>query len=150
TKRDKKNRIAEIEDGIDRYFKEFDEGKVIFLDDFKRFILWLRDQGYANLTIKNYVGTVKVFFSLNDERFTLTAKDWRQIKRTLMPKSTRAQTLDEILTIDQLKVLLLHMSVHLKAMKLTMMGFVNSSPYRVIWYGFATYWMSTVTVFSVT
>lgn len=124
-KRDKENRLLEIEDGVERYFNELDD--VNFLDDFKKFIIWLGNEGYASLTITTYVSSVKIFFRRQDNRCTIIDDDWKQIKNNLLPQSKRAATQDEILTKEQLKVLLIYMPIHLKAMTL----FLLSSGVRI-------------------
>lgn len=113
-KRDIENRLNEIEDGVERYLSELDEGD--FLDDFKEFILWMRNKGYAGLTIKSRTSAIKKFLGRQDTRCKIADEDWDQIKRTLIPKSKRAATQDEILTKEQLKFLVQYMSIHVKAL----------------------------------
>ena len=49
-KRNKENRINEIERGIERYFSELDDRN--FLNNFKGFIQWQINYGYANQSIR--------------------------------------------------------------------------------------------------
>lgn len=119
-------RITEIEDGIEKYFSELDGRD--FLDDYKRFIHWQKKEGYANLTIRGRSNTVKLFFHRQkDPRCKIDDEDWAQMKGGLIPKSTRASTQDDILTKEQLKIVLQHGSIHLNAMVL----FLLSSGMRV-------------------
>ncbi len=119
-KRDVEKRRNEIEELVERYLSELNEGD--FLTDYKDFIHWLRNNGYASLTIHGRISKVKIFFGRQDARCKISDEDFAQLKRTLIPKSTRASTQDEILTKEQLKVLLLYMSIHLKAIVLFLLS----------------------------
>ena len=114
-KRDSKKRINEIEEGVERYFSDLDDRD--FLTDYKRFIPYLRDEGYAGLTIRNRLVKIKIYFE-RDPRCKIEKDVWRGLSRTLMPKSTRASTQDDILTKEQLKMVLKYMSFHGKALAL--------------------------------
>ena len=119
-KRNKEKRIQEIEEGLERYFSELDDRD--FLNDLKEFIHWMGDEGYANLTIQGMCSKVKLFFGRQDPRCKIDDDDWKQIKRALLPKSTRAATQDAILTKEQLKRVLQCMSVHGRAMALFLLS----------------------------
>jgi len=119
-KRDVEKRRNEIEEGVERYLSELDEGD--FLTDLRNFIHWLRNNDYAGLTIKGRISSVMIFFGRQDDRCKISKEDFAQLKRTLLPKSTRASTQDDILTKEQLKILLQHMSIHLKAIVLFLLS----------------------------
>ena len=101
--------ITEIDEGIERYLGELENRD--FIEDLKSFLNWLRKEGYASLTIRMIFNKVKVFFTRNDSRCKISDEDWANIKRTLLPKSTRAATQDNILTKDQLKTVLQHLGI---------------------------------------
>ena len=113
-KRNKENRINEIESGIERYFSEFDDRN--FLNDFKGFIQWQIKEGYANQSIRGQSNRVKLFFGRQSQLYKIGDEDWAQIKRTLLPKSSRAATQDEILTKEQLKIVLQQASLHCRSL----------------------------------
>lgn len=120
-RRDKEKRINKIEEGIERYFSELDDRD--FTVDFKRFIQWMRKNEYANTTTRNRIRTLKYFFARQkDLRCKIDDDDWAQIKRTLLPKSTRPQTKDDILTKEQLKTVLQYLSIHGRAMALFLLS----------------------------
>jgi len=113
--------INKVDEGIERYFSELDNRD--FLDDYKRFINWLRDKGYANLTTRSRARCVKIFFGRQkDPRCKIDDDDWAQIKRTIFPKSTRPQTKDKILTKEQIKLVLSELSVHGRALALFLLS----------------------------
>lgn len=119
-KRNIEERINEIEEGIERYFSELDERD--YTDDFKKFINWARNDGYANNYVHMMSGKVKTFFARQETRCKISDEDWADIKRTLLPKSTRAATQDDILTKEQLKTILQHLSIHVKALVLFLLS----------------------------
>jgi len=119
-KRNVEKRINEIEAGIERYFSDLDNRD--FLNDYKGFIKWMQNEGYANLTIRMRCGKAKIFFGRQDPRCKIDDENWSQIKRTLLPKSTRASTQDDILTKEQLKRVLQHSSVQGRAMALFLLS----------------------------
>jgi len=119
-KRNVEKRIEEIEEGLERYFNELDDRN--FLDDYKTFINWTRNEGYAPLNIRLMSSTVKKFFARQDTRCKISEDDWSDIRRTLIPKSKRASTQDSILNKEQLKTVLHHLSIHGKAMALFLLS----------------------------
>ncbi len=120
-KRNVEKRINEIEAGIERYLSDLD--KRDFLNDYKGFIQWMQNEGYANLTIRMRCGKAKIFFGRQkDPRCKIDDEDWSQIRRTLLPKSTRASTQDDILTKEQLKRVLQHSSVNGRALALFLLS----------------------------
>ncbi len=119
-KRNVEKRINEIEAGLTRYFSDLENRD--FLTDYKGFIHWLQNEGYANLTIRLRCSKAKVFFGRQDPRCKIDDEDWSQIKRTLLPKSTRASTQDDILTKEQLKRVLQHSDVHGRALALFLLS----------------------------
>lgn len=120
-KRNVEKRINEIEAGIERYLSDLD--KRDFLNDYKGFIQWMQNEGYANLTIRMRCSKAKIFFGRQkDPRCKIDDEDWSQIRRTLLPKSTRASTQDDILTKEQLKRVLQHSSVNGRALALFLLS----------------------------
>jgi len=112
-KRNVEGRINEIEEGIERYLNELDNRD--FTDDYKKFINWLRKERFSDTTILRNGSVVKTFFTRQDPRCKINDEDWFEIKRTLLPKSKRAATQDKILTKEQLKKVLQHISIQGKA-----------------------------------
>ena len=119
-KRNKEKRIQEIEAGIEKYFRDLD--KRDFLVDYKKFIHWMREEEYANLTIRSMCSKVKLFFGRQDPRCKIDDEDWSQIKRNLLPKSTRAATQDDILTKEELRRVLRYLSIHGRALALFLLS----------------------------
>lgn len=120
-KGDKEKRIKKVEEGIERYFSDLD--KRDFLNDYKGFIRWMLKNENASLTIRNRCATNKYFFERQkDKRCKIDKDDWAQIKNTLLPKSTRPSTKDQILTKEQLMTILPHLSIHGKAMTLFLLS----------------------------
>ncbi len=116
-KKEKEKRNAKVDEGIDRYFRDLDDRD--FTADYKLFVHWLLKEKYTNLTIRNKCSSIKYFFHhQKDSRCKIDDDDWGQIKRTLIPKSTKAQTKDKILTKKQLKLVLPYLSIHGRAMAL--------------------------------
>lgn len=113
-------RVNEIEEGLERYLSELEDRD--FTDDFKKFLNWARNEGYANSYISSMSASVKTFFSEQSTRCKISDEDWANIKRTLMPKSRRAATQDDILTKEQLRMVLQHASVHGKALALFLLS----------------------------
>ena len=119
-KRNVEERINEIEEGIERYLNELDDRD--FTNDFKTLLNWARNEGYANIYIRTMSTAAKVFFARQDPRCKINDEDWADIKRTLIPKSTRAATQDDILTKEKLRMVLQHISIHGKALALFLLS----------------------------
>ena len=119
TKRNVLKRINVIEERIDQYLIDLDDR--VFINDYKEFIKWMRNERYANLTIRNIIINIKIYFE-RDPRCKIDKEVWRSLKRTLIPQSTRPSTQDDILTKEQLKKVLKHMSFHAKAMTLFLLS----------------------------
>lgn len=113
-RRDSIRRIRDIEAGIERYLGDLNKRN--FLSDYRGYIRWLRAEKYANLTIKAYAHKVKRFFEKHDPRCKIKDDDWKQIKRTILPKTKRGATQDEILTREQLKEVFRYANPHGKAL----------------------------------
>lgn len=119
-KRNVEARINEIEEGLERYFSELEDRD--FTDDYETFLRWARNEGYANLTIRKMSNKVKFFFARQDPRCKIDDDNWDDIKKTLIPKSKRAATQDDILTKEQLKKVLQHLPLHAKALALFLLS----------------------------
>lgn len=90
-----------------------------FKDDFKAFILYLSDNGYAPSYIHTKVAKIRKFFSRHGHR--VDEEEWDDIKKGLMPANVIV-TKDKILTKDQCKMVLTHLSVLGKAMFLFLLA----------------------------
>lgn len=113
-RRDSIRRIRDIEAGIERYLGDLNERN--FTIDYRGYIRWLRAEKYANLTIKAYAHKVKRFFDDQDPRCKIDKKNWKQIQRTILPRTKRGATQDEILTREQLKEVFRYATPHGKAL----------------------------------
>jgi Site-specific recombinase XerD len=97
--------------GIDRYFNETRD----YLDDFKTFVAYLNQEGFASTTIHLRVSLVKKFFSRHERK--ISQENWEDIKRTLMPMHF-VTTQDEVLNKEQLRDILQHLTVSGRALTL--------------------------------
>ncbi len=119
--RNAEERIKEIDEGLERYFSELDDRD--FTDDFKKFIHWMLNEEYSPLSIRSMCSKSKVFFARQkDPRCKIDEDDWANMKMTLIPKTTRASTQDDILTREELKIVLENLSIHGKDLALFLLS----------------------------
>jgi len=107
-------------EGIDRYLKD----KRIFLDDFKKMVRYMNSMKYSPATIHSTCSNVKTFF--DEHGHEIEAKDWRIMKRALLPSNV-VLTQDDILNKAQLESVIYHLTICGKAVAL----FLSSTGARV-------------------
>lgn len=92
-------RKIETEEIIDRYLKD----ERVFLDDIRRFIIWMVKNEYAPGTINITTSKTRKFFKrMNKEKYTIDDEDWDDIKSGLLPENVPS-TRDEILTKPEMR-----------------------------------------------
>jgi len=97
-----------LDSGIQRYFDE-DRN---FVKDFNNFILWMNKEKYAPKSIHSTLSMVKKFFLRHGHK--LTDEEWEDLKGLLAPNKPRTQ--DKTLTKEQLKSVLNHLGLGMRAL----------------------------------
>jgi len=97
-----------VDDGIQRYLDE-DRN---FLEDFNNYILWMNKEKYAPKSIHATLSMVKKFFSRHGHK--LTDEEWEDLQVLLAPNKPRTQ--DKTLTKEQLKSVLNHLGLSMRAL----------------------------------
>ncbi|MHA1710207.1 MAG: tyrosine-type recombinase/integrase, partial [Candidatus Baldrarchaeia archaeon] len=116
-------KIEDIDKCVEQYLDDLKTGKRDFVSDFKYFL-----QKIANRppkTVKAYVSGVKQFFE--DHGFKISEEEWKKIRKRLMPKTSRAVTLDDKPTKEQLRKILNFVDIKAKSLFL----FLASSGCRI-------------------
>jgi len=112
---------TKIDGGINRYLQENRD----ILEDAKRMLSYMRDKNYAPKTSRMRIATVKVFFEEHGK--PIDRKDWRSLARRKVIPRPIALTADMIPTKEQIKSILAHLPLNIKAIAL----FLLSSSARV-------------------
>ncbi len=118
-----KKKVTDIDKCVEWYLEKLKAGERDFINDFKVFL-----QSLANRppkTVKAYVSGVKQFFE--EQGFKISEEEWKKIRKRLMPKTSRAVTLDDKPTKEQLRKILNFVDIKAKSLFL----FLASSGCRV-------------------
>jgi len=113
--KDKYDSIQKVNDGVEQYLNE----PRTFLEDFKKFVRYMNSEKYAASSIHNTCTAVKKFF--DRQGLEIAKRDWDDMKTSLLPINVTA-TQDDILTKEQLRSVLNHMSISGKAVALFLLS----------------------------
>jgi integrase len=101
----------ELNEGIDRYVKE----QRNFIEDFKTLIAYMNSKRYTPCYIHGTCGRIRKFFSRHGLK--ITDDEWKDMNASLLPSHV-VTTQDEILTKDQFKSVLNHLTILHRAIAL--------------------------------
>lgn len=121
-------RMEELNDAIERYISEYDPnnpGSRNFTEDVKTFVRWIRDKKYSRGSIGGALGKLKKFFTRQpenrkDRRYEILDMDMDDIKILMGKKG--AVLRDKIPTKEQLKRIIMHLSIGHKAQALFLLS----------------------------
>jgi integrase len=109
----------DLEIAVSQYLDEIEKGRD-FLLDVKKFISFAIDSGYSPGFINVEFVKIRVFFKAMSPKCLISSDDLKGMKG-LLPKN-KAVTQDDILTKEQTKIVLDHLSLHGRAIALFLMS----------------------------